>query len=340
MTTSSTFSDITESLETSASTGAFVQKRDPRVTVVDAFAAITPGSGLEALLLVIPVSLAGNIDEWPVSEGFRIDIRPMPDGNTGRVLVCLQLSRPEYRNVFLALAEDLCGVLAGAADPSGATRDFRLRLEIWQDFLKKHRPDGLSEDEQVGLFGELHFLNELLVAGMGAIAASTGWRGCLAANQDFQFPGVAVEIKCTRAASPTSVHIANVRQLDDDEVGALYLGVISIDRNMSAGQSLPALVAALRTKLDGEALGVFNEGLREAGYLDVHESLYTRHLHRVLDQWQHEVREGFPRVMRSSLPEGVSGVAYKISLAACAPFRLEQGEMITRVLNSQNNSEV
>lgn len=331
------FSDITESLEISASEGAFVQKRDSRVTVVDAFAAIAPGSGLEALLLGIPVSLVGNVDEWPISEGFRIDIQPLSGGDPTKVLVCLQLSQPVYRNVFLALAEDLCGVLAVAADSSEATRDFRRRLASWQEFLKKHRPDGLSEDEQVGLFCELHFFNELLAAEMGAIAAVSGWRGYLAANQDFQFPGVAVEIKCTRAASPTSVHITNVRQLDDEAVGALYLGVISIDRNMSAGQSLPDLVAALRAKLDGEALGIFNEGLRQVGYLDVHKSLYERHLHQVLDQWYHEVRDTFPRITRKEIPEGVSAVTYKLILAKCAPYRIDRKMVVARVLKSKVN---
>ena len=114
--------------------------------------------------------------------------------------------------------------------------------------------------------------------------------------------------------------------------------MICIDRNLSSGVSLPELVASLRDRFEGEALAVFNESLRDSGYLDVQEPLYRRHLHQVLEEWHHAVVDRFPRITRKEVPDGVSGVAYKLSLAKCTPYRVNCCDMLVQLLNSVDES--
>ena len=41
----------------------------------------------------------------------------------------------------------------------------------------------------------------------------------------------------------------------------------------------------------------------------------------------HEVKDGFPRVLREQLPDGVKKVRYEISIDAARPFRIDEGRV-------------
>lgn len=103
-----------------------------------------------------------------------------------------------------------------------------------------------------------------------------GWKDRAATHQDFQFSGCTVEVKAMAAKQPQSVRITSERQLDDTSVGALFLHVIVVDERevpaggTGTGQSLPALIADVRTGLSTEliVLAAFNDRLLDGGWLD------------------------------------------------------------------------
>jgi len=324
------FKDIVESLEELEDPiqgGLFIQKRDPRIRVLDVFAARKIGTGLEALLVQIDPALLSGIEEWPQSEGFHVVIKP--EGTAA--LICLELLGPEFRDVFLTLAEDICKVIAPETDPGKAIREMHRLLFRWQEFLKRHRPDGLPQEQRAGLFGELEILRTLFLKILDPVQAVGGWRGCKKANQDFQFPKLALEVKTTRAVTPDRIHISNVQQLDDDGIDSMFLSLVWVDQNESNGTSLPAIVGEIRDLLPHPALSMFNEGLIEVGYLDAHESLYERDLYQVKEIMNFEVGDGFPRMRRHQVPDGVKDVKYQISIDACRPFLSDESVVLNAV---------
>ena len=333
------FSDIVRSFEDPGQGGLFIQKRDPRISTLDVFAARKIETGLEALLVQVDPGQLSGIEEWPHSEGFHVVIRPAEGRPGTAALICLELSAPEFRDVFFSLAEDICKVIEAEANPGEAIRRMHRRLFRWQAFLKRHRPDGLSQEDRVGLFGELEIIRVLFLRILDPLQAVQGWRGCKKANQDFQFPGLALEVKTTRAVTPDRIHISNVQQLDEEGIDSMFLSLVCVDQNETTGTSLSAIVAAVRKLLPDPALSLFNEGLMEVGYLDVHQSLYERDLYQVKEIINMAVGEGFPRMRRNQVPDGVKGVKYQISFDACRSFLTEQAVVLAAVQNLKDRFE-
>ena len=313
------FTDIVKTLEGPETGGLFVQKRIPCVEVVEVYAAKKIESELEALLVQVDPKFLPGIDEWPQSEGFHVEVRPGAPGEA--TLVCLELASVRYREVFLALAEDIVRVLSDESDPKKAVRRMLRRLYQWQDFLKRHRPEGLSADAQAGLFGELLILDRYFLPHLDHAFAVKGWRGCKKAHQDFQFPGFALEVKTTRAVSPDRIHISNIQQLDEEGIETMFLTLVSVHPNESSGDALKDLVARIRDILSPGALVLFNEGLLEVGYLDIHDSHYEQPLYQVREILHFMVADEFPRLLRDGMPKGVKDVKYQIGLDACCPFK-------------------
>lgn len=324
------FSEIVDSFENTDQKGIFVQRRDPRVSVLDVFAARKIACGLEALLVQVQPVLLPGIEDWPQSEGFHVEIRPA-EGKPGFALVCLELSSTKFRDVFLALAEDICSVLLLEKEPDEAIHAMLRRLFRWQEFLRKYRPDGLSEEDRIGLFGELEVLRSLFLGSLEDSKAVAGWRGCRGANQDFQYPSFALEVKTTRAATPDRIHISNVLQLDEEGIDTMFLCLVLVEQNESTGISLPGIVAEVRNRLNGHALDLFNEGLIEVGYLDTHVSNYTTTLYRVKEVRPFSVIGEFPRLLYKAIPKGVKGVKYQVSIDACDPYLVDYNAVISVV---------
>lgn len=238
-------------------------------------------------------------------------------------------------DVFTALAQDLDARLALTTTTEQAAAELFGRLKLWQQFLKTWR-EGMSLEARRGLWGELHFLHARLLPAMGAAAAVIGWKAGTAAHQDFQFAHAAVEVKTTSAKQPQSVRITSERQLDETGVGELFLNVVVVDERevgMAAGvsgQSLSALVAAVRLELAGDppTLALFNDLLFHRGWLDEHAPRYESHRLTLREELAFRVDSGFPRLVEVDLPDGVGDVNYALSLPACKVFQVETGVML------------
>ena len=321
------YTSIVDSITTSGQPGTHTQLRISKVTAVDTFAARRIRDNLEALLLELNPSSLSGIIEWPISSGFQVDIGPASPGSRTRTRLYLQLTEERYRDVFRVLCEDVCSVLDTASGEQDAVRACHSRLMRWQAFLRKHRPDGLTSEEQVGLFGELLVLRDLFLPRLDHVVTIRAWRGCKKAHQDFQFPGKALEVKTTRAAIPDRISITNVQQLDEDGLAPLVLTVVHVHVNETSGETLPEMVKSIKSELPDDALELFDEGLIEVGYLDTHENRYENSRYQVNGVLHHEVKDGFPRVLREQLTDGVKKVRYEIAIDAARPFRIDEGRV-------------
>ena len=320
------FADIVESLTVPGQVGLFVQKRDLRISCLNVFVAKKISNSLEALLVQVDTRLLSAIMDWPQSEGFEISLKPV-EGRVGELtLICLELTSSRFRDVFMSLAEDICKVISMEADAGNATEKMHIRLYRWQEFLTRHREEGLSSDQRAGLFGELEILQSVFLKTLDPALAVRGWRGCKKAHQDFQYPSLALEVKTTRAVTPDSVYISNIQQLDEEGVDEMFLSLVWVHQNESSGASLPELIADIRSSLSGQAEAMFNEGLIEVGYLESHKSKYENELYQIREISIFSVENEFPRVTRDLIPNGVKGVNYQISIDACRAFLMKPEE--------------
>src|SRR5436190_12030895 len=120
------------------------------------------GSRRRAMLLRLPSDSVPPRRYWPRCKG----LEPLAVAVDGSAHFGVALKEARFADVFTALAEDLVRRVAEAGNPSAQARAFLGQLARWQKFLSASF-DGLSEESQRGLWGELYFLREHLLPKIG-----------------------------------------------------------------------------------------------------------------------------------------------------------------------------
>ena len=275
----------------------------------------TPGLILEVDVDSVPPNLS-----MPKSAGFHLETILHGHAHHGRVQVTLSLAQSAYSAVFAVLADDAAACAAAEHDERSALSGFVRRLHVWQDFMARHGPDGLSENAVIGLMGELYILKDHVAPVLGSEHALAAWSGPEGEPNDFTLPGGFLEVKATARQVPKSIMISGADQLDNSR-GRILLAHLRF-RVSPDGTTLPELVETVRTRLAEEApssLSVFTAHLLSAGYVDVHAENYSARL--TLDAVKfYEVKSGFPCIGRGDLCPGVLDCTYRIDLDACAPW--------------------
>jgi hypothetical protein len=236
--------------------------------------------------------------------------------------VDLGCSEESLLDAFAAVAADVSrAVREVPGSPRQAVLD---ALGRWRRFWSI--PDaGLTEEEALGLFGELWFVERWV----GLPTGVRRWFGPAGARHDLQWPQASVEVKATRVSrdGPATHRIASLEQLEDPEVGRLYLFSLQARRDELAANTLPGLVGRLLGLLTGfpEDRALLLQRLGEAGYSPAHAERYEQKL-RVVTEELYVVEGEFPRLTRqrfpSGLPTGVGDVSYSLDLTACAQWRV------------------
>jgi hypothetical protein len=240
----------------------------------------------------------------------------------------LVLRAGAYTDIFTALVADLLVRLEQVTtEPGGAVVN---RLGEWQRMLAGVSPDGLSREQQRGLFGELHTLSELFLPTFGPDAVYA-WTGPDQQLQDFQFEQGSVEVKTVTGHDANRVRISSERQLDEVGPGALFLVTLALDaRQGGRGMSLPELVRQVRNHAANLGVaGELEQRLVRAGYLDTQSRLYGDRRYALRRRTVHRVTDGFPRITEQTRPVGVSDVMYTVDLLAAARFLVSHEDMIT-----------
>lgn len=182
--------------------------------------------------------------------------------------------------------------------------------------LRPLAPD-LSAAEQIGLFGELWVLSNVLLPSIGP-RVSHLWSGPESERHDFVGQGVHVEVKTTTRSEPKH-EISRFDQLKAPADKRLLFVSVMLERSLGGDETLADRVDEIREKLvsDGRALDVFDSRLGQLGW---HEGLrQTGALLRFTFRDVHvfEVAGSFPRLPDDYVPPlGVTGVRYSINVGS------------------------
>jgi hypothetical protein len=231
-------------------------------------------------------------------------------------LVCLS---DGLAATFTPVVADI-GAEAGPVSPELRVGAVVAALGRWQWFWGVEA-DRLSEQDALGLLGELWFLHRWEGGGVSAVEA---WTGSTGSRHDFQWPERSVEVKATgRRADGAVVHkIQHLDQLSDPETGDLYLFSLRVVRDELAHNTLPDIVDRVTEGLKGDSLAKEDlaRKLGQRGYNPAfrrhHETPY-----RILGEHMYKVDSGFPRLtlesFTSGLPPGIGNISYMLDMAAC-----------------------
>jgi hypothetical protein len=293
----------------------------------DVFACLFWPSGRPGLLIEGEGAYRPAGDRIPACRGVRTVHEVIATPNE-RTVLRVMLEDERLLDIFAVLSADLIDAAIAEPTVAGALRRCIDRLCLWQGLFERVPAEGLSEERQRGMVGELLILETLLLPRMDALAAVTAWVGPDPAHQDFIQGGAAVEVKTSLAKRHARILIANEKQLDERPHNALVLAHLRLDESATLGESLPIAVARLRQLLQGDpaASRLFDDLLMLGGYLDVHAPIYLPNRWRVSSTRYFRVQGEFPRLTEANLPPGVGDIHYSIIADDLAPFEISAAD--------------
>lgn len=278
--------------------------------------------------LEIPVDKISKSLDFPIWKGVKIGLVTMPDyAPDNQLYIHLQQMQGTEAYIFEIVVEDLRRCLERMPTFKESTECTMDTLKKWKNFFSSGKTPILTNESAQGLYGELLFLYELIF-NMGTTSVNC-WAGASNETHDFYIGQNAVEIKTTSTQAPYMAHINSEYQLDNlDVYGKLFLRMYALRKNSNGGQRLPEIVEKIRVMLqkDFYSKSFFDIKLSEAGYLDAAAEYYQEG-YTIREIYSFEVKDGFPRIAKQNVPNGVYKLEYAISIAQCMDYAIESKDL-------------
>jgi len=223
----------------------------------------------------------------------------------------------QLETVFLGLVESICSKIQ---EGDGSYSSLVDTIEEFRDLLDKSRLP-VERSRILGLTGELLFLRQSLASNPDAV---NYWVGPQNARRDFLFPGGAFEIKASEQSTGRNVVIHSLAQLDNDDADALFLVYYRLEEDPGKGVTVGDLVGEIRKHLPVKAS--FDERLNAVGYNPKTSEAWNSFRWSVIEVQGYSVKEGFPRLVASSVQNGmlagISNVSYQVDLDLAAQHKV------------------
>jgi hypothetical protein len=287
--------------------------------------AVTNPGSVRSFALCVPAEAVNELEGVPEAVGLQTTLEIGSDGGPATLEIALE--DEAARDVFTVLAGDIIEAAARSEDGASAVRAWISRLRRWQRLLQQS-PQGMSQRAQRGLFAELWVLRETILPITSVEPGLRAWVGPEEAVHDFQTPAMHIEVKSSVAGEPQVVTINGERQLDERGTPGLCLIHLSLAVSREEGESLPDMVANVRALARGGAEEVLLEDrLADGGFHDGHAPRY-RARYTLRDRRHFRISDGFPRIIESDLAEGLGRVEYRLAIAACDDYEVEEADLL------------
>ncbi|GHV30955.1 hypothetical protein AGMMS4952_18760 [Spirochaetia bacterium] len=244
------------------------------------------------------------------------------DGNPS---ITLTLKNNADWQIFLNVCLDLCSVASEATNEDKAIDLFFRRLLYWQYFLKRNKEDKLSKEEQLGLIGELVFLEKYILSQYDALDSINFWTGADADAQDFFIGNKRIEAKICSSPARNEVHISSLQQLDNTEceiyLVVAYIGIAASDVKDSF--SLFLLANRIAEHLQGTNISAYELFIRKLATVGMFlDGTYNDSFYIVNKLKGFEVRGDFPAITPNNVKKGVEKAKYIINLGYCIDYEM------------------
>lgn len=188
----------------------------------------------------------------------------------------------------------------------------------WKKMFNSHSKL-LSEQEVLGLIGELLFLKDYAFKIYGITNGLNGWSGPEPTHKDFSYDDEWFEIKSINSSRP-SFTISSIEQLDSVYDGKLYLYTFEKMSPSFDGVKLNNTVKEIMQMLEYDTdKDLFTEKLKQVGYC--FDEVYDSYVYNLVKLDKYCVNKEFPRIVADELPKGISRVQYDILISMIEKFK-------------------
>lgn len=299
----------------------------------DVYVAMQHPEKMFCICISISDSIEVNISSFSNLQEIQVDLFPSPT-QAGKNALVFKLLNFQHKDIFTVLCEDLITSIATETNERKLVKEILNRFEKWKSLFNKIGLQGLTPEEQRGLFGELYFLRKYLQANTNHLEIVNTWIGTEKQVRDFQSGTWAVEVKTTHGNNHQKVHISSERQLDTTNLTDLFLYHISLEQMQNSGETLNDIVDSVIAILETDALAAnkFKSKIYEVGYFELQRSLYDVAGYFIRQDIFYKVENDFPRIQENEIRVGVGDVKYSIILSQCTPFIIAENAVFKIVI--------
>lgn len=324
---------IWEELENDKSfTQGLLIRRFSGAVLPDVFIALQQPEKLLCIATSISSKIEINISSFANLQEIQVDV--LPDKNqTGKNILLFKLINNQHKDIFAVLSEDLISSISEETNENKLVSTLLNRFEKWKSLFNKFTAQGLTPEEQRGLFGELLFLRKYLFQKSDFQYVLNTWVGTSKEIRDFQFNDWALEVKTTIGNNHQKVHISSERQLDNTHLENLFLYHLSLEKAQESGESLPSLITSINKMLESDTISLnrFKAKLYEVGYFEQQEELYNTIGYHIRQANYYKVDDEFPRLQEDELRKGVGDVKYSIIISQCQKYILTEEQVFEKL---------
>lgn len=237
--------------------------------------------------------------------------------DNNQYILHFSLEQDELLGCFSAFCEDLVDASESVADDNATYKVLASRFQAWKKLFKPDHKQ-LSEQEIMGLIGELLYLQEEAIPQWGANDALESWTGPDCSHKDFSYGDDWTEVK-TIPTGKTSIRISSIEQLDSNKAGELRVYSLEKMSPTYNGLRLNAIVQSLAKELGPGLKDIFLSKLEAVGY-DFNPA-YDNLVYSIVESNAYKVDENFPRLMREHIPDAILRAQYDIAVSEIAKYK-------------------
>lgn len=298
----------------------------------DIFIAMQQPEKLMCIAASVSSEIPINIASFANLMEIQLDVVPDINQN-GKNLLVFKLINNQHKDIFAVLCEDLIHAVSEENNEKKLVQTLLNRFEKWKSLFSKFIIDGLTPEEQRGLYGVLYFLRLFLLHKNVEPNVLNAWVGGSRELRDFQYNNWALEVKTTIGNNHQKIHISSERQLDTTHVENLYLFHLSLEKVQESGETLPRIISSIQEILinDTFSLNRFKAKLYEAGYFEHQKDLYGKIGYHIRQENFYKVENQFPRIQENELRNGIGDINYSIIISQCQDYLQSQIQVINNL---------
>lgn len=299
----------------------------------DVFVGLQRPENLRCVALRIHSGSKINTSVYSNLKDIRIIIVP-DDNDNSKSFLLIVLTNSEHNEVFSTLSEDLINQIAFVSQEEVLIREILNRFEKWKALFDRAASDGLSDEEQRGLFGELYFLRKWIFKSSNIQHCVQCWLGTERELRDFQSLKHGIEVKTTQGNNHQKIQISSERQLDSSKLDTLILYHLSLDSQQGNGETLNEIISSIVELLSQDFLALvqFKYKLLQAGYFFHHITKYQIKGYQIRQDSFYKVRDNFPRIEENDVRTGVGDVKYSIVLSNHSEYLMSES-IVLKLIN-------
>jgi hypothetical protein len=316
----------------SSNHSGLLYKRYSAEVLPDVFIALRSPEKLRCIAFSLNDSFPFDANQWNKLKDIKIETLTDERDKTKKFLLILLLNK-QHKDIFSTLCEDLIFGVSEVTTEQTLVEKLLERLAKWQSLFEKVGKQGLSDEAQRGLYGEIYFLRCFLNHASDKNYCLKSWLGPERSVQDFQYSNWAVEVKTTHGNNHQKIHITSERQLDDSIIEKIFLYHLSLDIRVGNGESLNSLIDEVSELLNDSTMAsnLFKMKLLESGYYEIHRPIYEERGYTIRQENLYRVYGNFPRITENQIPIGVGDVKYSIVLSESEEWRINPETLLSEI---------